>query len=241
MKRSPARLATTSATLIAAALGLTACSFGASEPRQLDQPPVVAPSAASVLADPAEPPSQGVAVPPARGSGSATAATSGAGRASSGCAEQRRWTTGPDEGGFVMSTAAFYLARAGRHECYDRVVFDVNGPAATGFSARYVPIVTADGSGHAVPVAGQAALEVVLRAPVVDDAGHQPGRGTLSVGDALVPSRTLTGWSSLAGVTYAGSFEGQTTIAVGVHEKRPFRVWTMSRQGYRQIVVDIAH
>jgi hypothetical protein len=42
-------------------------------------------------------------------------------------------------------------------------------------------------------------------------------------------------------VTFAGSFEGQSTIAVGVGEERPFRVWVIGDESYRRMILDIAH
>jgi len=42
-------------------------------------------------------------------------------------------------------------------------------------------------------------------------------------------------------VAYAGSFEGQTTTAIGVRARLPFRVFATGDRGYRHIVVDIAH
>jgi hypothetical protein len=140
-----------------------------------------------------------------------------------------------------MNPAPLYLVRAGRHACYDRVVFDVIGPYPVGFVARYVPVVTSDARGDAVPVAGNAALEVVVRAPIRDADGHQPLLPEPVVGDALVAPETLQGWDSLRAVTFAGSFEGQSTIAVGVGEERPFRVWVIGDESYRQVILDIAH
>jgi hypothetical protein len=93
-----------------------------------------------------------------------------------GCATQA-WGTDAKDGGPALSPAPLYLVRVGQHPCYDRLVFDVNGPEAVGYTARYVPVVQADGSGKPVPVAGGAALEVVVAAPMLgtDSQGHQPG------------------------------------------------------------------
>jgi hypothetical protein len=142
-----------------------------------------------------------------------------------------------------MSTAPLYLVRVGKHPCFDRVVFDVNGPDPVGYLVRYVPVVTADASGKPVPVAGAAALQVVVRAPFLgtDQQGHQPGRTPPKVGDDLVAPRAVAGWSSLREVAFAGSFEGQTTLAVGVRTKLPFRVSATGGGGYRHVIVDIAH
>jgi hypothetical protein len=143
-----------------------------------------------------------------------------------------------------MSPSALYLTRAGQHPCYDRVVFDLNGPQPVGYAARYVPVVAADPSGRPVPVAGGAVLQVTVRAPIfgTDDQGHQPWRRAPAVGEALVAPSQISGWTSLRAVSFAGSFEGQSTIAVGVRQQLPFRVLVTSGSlGYQHVVVDIAH
>ncbi|MEU5264652.1 hypothetical protein [Amycolatopsis sp. NPDC021455] len=141
-----------------------------------------------------------------------------------------------------MSQDALYLVRAGRHACFDRVVFDVNGPAAAGFVVRYVPVVTTDPKGDPLPVPGGAALQIVVRAPALgtDGSGHQPGRVLAAVGDTLV---STPGWPSLRAVRFAGSFEGLSTFAAGVRAKLPFRVFTLlgPQDQVRRVVVDIAH
>jgi hypothetical protein len=153
------------------------------------------------------------------------------------------WGTAGKGGSPVLSAAPLYLVRVGQHPCYDRVVFDVNGPEAVGYTVRYVPVVQADGSGKPVPVAGAAALEVVVRAPMLgtDDQGHQPGTAVPAVGQDLVAASRLAGWASVRQVVYAGSFEGQTTAAIGVRARLPFRVLVTGDRGYRHIIVDIAH
>ena len=212
---------------ITAALAISGCS-GSGVPRGnagAVPDPTASPSAPTSGVRPAQPP----AAVPAMG----PAATS--------CATERGWGTGPKGGSLVMSSAALYQARAGRHACYDRVVFDINGGAVVGFDVRYVPVVAADGSGQPVPVPGRAALQVIVRSPIYGSDGHQPGRPAPAIGDPLVAPAQISGWTSLAAVAYAGSFEGQTTIAVGVHNRRTFRVLVTNELGYRHVVVDIAH
>ena len=185
---------------------------------------------------------------PAPGGGASSAAPGSAAPATgqvpgdASCATQA-WGTGPKGGSTAMSAAPLYLVRVGQHGCYDRVVFDVNGPEAVGYAVRYVPVVRADGSGQPVPVAGTAALEVVVRAPIrgTDSQGHQPGTRVPVVGDDFVSPGRVAAWSSLRQVAFAGSFEGQTTIAVGVRVRLPFRVFVTGDRGYRHVVVDIAH
>ncbi|WP_370962612.1 hypothetical protein [Amycolatopsis sp. cg9] len=156
------------------------------------------------------------------------------------CAATSGW--GTEARSDTMSRDALYLVRAGRHACFDRVVFDVNGPAEAGYAVGYVPVVAADPKGDPVPVPGGAALEVVVRAPALgtDGSGHQPGRVLAATGDTLVAT---PGWPSLRAVRFAGSFEGQSTFAVGVAAKLPFRVFSQldPRDAIRRVVVDIAH
>jgi hypothetical protein len=141
------------------------------------------------------------------------------------------------------SSAPVYLVRAGRHECSDRVVFHLNGPDPVGYSVRYVDLVREDGSGRPVPVAGAAALQVVINAPALghDDHGYV-GKVLAEPGADFYTPTQLAGWSSLREVRYAGSFEGQTTIAVGVRARVPFRVFTVLDRGghYRSVVLDLA-
>jgi hypothetical protein len=160
------------------------------------------------------------------------------------CAEQRSW--GTDQRQLApYSEAALYLVRAGQHDCYDRVVFDLNGPAAVGYSVRYVDVVREDGSGTPRPVAGTAALEVIVHAPAkgADNQGHQPGVFLAGPGQDFYTAAQLAGWRSLREVRYAGSFEGQTTIAVGVRARLPFRVLTLldSQNQIMRVVLDVAH
>lgn len=161
-----------------------------------------------------------------------------------GCEETRDWNTN-DETAAPYSTDAMYLVRAGQHDCYDRVVIDINGSADVGYAVRYVPVVTADGSGAPIPVEGDAALAVVVYAPPqgLDNGGHQPGRMFADNGDLLYSPSQLTGWHSLRAVRYGGYFEGRSTVAIGVREKLPFRVSTQldCTDHIRHVVIDIAH
>jgi hypothetical protein len=160
------------------------------------------------------------------------------------CAETRAWGTGPQTAP-VYSTDALYLVRAGKHDCFDRVVFDVNGRADVGYAVHYVPVVAADASGEPVPVPGSAALEVVVHAPEqgYDDGGHQPGRILAKTGDYFYTANQLAGWRSLRAVRFAGFFEGQCTFAVGVSTTLPFRVSTEidTTNQIRRVILDIAH
>jgi hypothetical protein len=224
-RTSPASIAVA----VAAALAATACAGAA--PAAASRSEATTPSATGRGPTPAANPASGVSVTPR------PASTVGP------CAAELRWGTGPRAGSTAMTPSALYLVRAGQHGCYDRVVFDISGPQAVGYTARYVPVVTADGSGAPVPVRGRAALELVVRAPIqgTDNQGHQPWVRPPAVGQDMVGRAKLVGWASLTQVAFAGSFEGQTTIAVGVRERCPFRVWISSGRHYRHVVLDLAH
>lgn len=173
-------------------------------------------------------------------------ATPAAGSVEAGdCAEVQTWGTDPRDAA-PMSPDEFYLVRAGQHDCFDRVVLDVNGtidgPEAVGYSVAYVSgEVRADGSGDAVPTEGAGALEVTVRAPALGygSSGHlyPPAR----TGDDLYTPEQLAGWGALREISFAGSFEGQSTIAVGVESELPFHVGSYDDEGYSHLVVDVAH
>jgi hypothetical protein len=116
--------------------------------------------------------------------------------------------------------------RAGRHTCYDRLVVDVTG-RAPGYDVRYVTTVRTEGGGFPVPVAGGARLAVVVK------------RGATST--PSMPS--VAGFTTFRQVRWAGSFEGYTTVALGVRARLPFRVFTLYDAGTNRsrLVVDVAH
>ena len=123
------------------------------------------------------------------------------------------------------------------------MVLHLNGPDPVGYSVRYVDLVTEDGSGRPVPVAGAAALQVVINAPALGQDSHgYVGKVLAEPGADFYTPAQLAGWSSLREVRYAASLEGQTTIAVGVRAQVPFRVFTVldSSGDYRSVVLDVA-
>lgn len=149
------------------------------------------------------------------------------------CAVTADWTLRPDvERG--RGTQPVHQVRAGRHACYDRVVFDLRGQAGTGFDVRYVDQVHAEGSGKPVPVAGNAALQVTVRSPA---------RSLAGVGEHFFAERYLADWGALRSVRFAGSFEGQSTFALGARATLPMRAFSLvdQQRDVRQVVVDIAH
>ncbi|HET9143265.1 AMIN-like domain-containing (lipo)protein [Actinophytocola sp.] len=191
---------------------------------------------AAACGGPVASPSPGTSTPPPPTGSSAPSSTV----APADCGQTLAWGTGQKEAP-AQSTDALFEVRAGRHDCYDRVVFDIAGPAEAGYFASYVPVVTADGSGQPVPVPGTA-LQVVVRAPAqgFDSSGAEVFART---GDYLYTESQLAGWQSLRAIRFAGFFEGQCTIAVGVSAMLPFQVSTQldPANHTRKLVLDIAH
>jgi hypothetical protein len=147
------------------------------------------------------------------------------------------WGSG-DKTADPMSTAPLLTVETGRHDCWDRLVFEFNG-TAQGYSVRYSDQVLTDGEGlDLVPyTAGGAYLWVTLRAPAYDDA-HVATFDALT-GDHV--ARALR-YDTLRDVVFGGSFEGYTTFAVGVRARLPVRVMLLAGPGtHSRIVVDIAH
>ena len=129
--------------------------------------------------------------------------------------------------------------RAGRHTCYDRLVIDLAD--ATGFNAydvRYVGQVTQEGSGAVVPLRGDAKLQIVVHANPYD----RNGRITYAPANRreLV---NVSGYRTFRQVAWAGAFEGQTTIGLGVRARLPFRAFALpGPAGSGTVrVVDVAH
>jgi hypothetical protein len=132
-----------------------------------------------------------------------------------------------------LGAAPLTAVRPGRHECFDRVVFDLVGPAA-GYRVEYVDQVFQDGSGAVLPVPGGARLLVNVNHPAHDDAGNPTIVPTPAAGQQVADVR---GYRTLRSVVYGSSFEGATTFGVGVRARLPFRVFTVDSR----VVVDVAH
>ena len=126
--------------------------------------------------------------------------------------------------------------RAGRHACFDRLVFDLDGMIAGG-SARYVAHVTRAAVDEAVPLRGGAFLQIALYAPTYD----LDGRPTFSPRDPA-DIVAVGGFRTFRQVADGGSFEGYTTVGLGVRARLPFRVFVLTGPGSQsRLVVDVAH
>jgi hypothetical protein len=170
-------------------------------------------------------------VAPAASAVGATAAGSGAATCPTG------WGSLPKQG--TDQTAKPHSLtgiRTGRHDCYDRMVFDVGGGTdPLNYHVEYVDTFRQDPSGTVIPVSGGAILDIHVGASAYDpETGKAtyPGRP----GKAL-PGVDLTGYRTFRDTKFGSSFEGVTQVGLGVRARLPFRVQRLSDR----LVVDVAH
>ncbi len=152
------------------------------------------------------------------------------------------FTSAPPSSSRTPSTGAqvpgITHVRAGRHACFDRLVVDLGAHGGAGYSVRYVDGVLNQGQGAPIALRGGARLEVVLMAPDYD---ISTGASTYHFGNARELS-SVTGFSTFRQVAYGGSFEGYTTIGLGVRARLPMRVLVLDGPGGgSRVVIDVAH
>ena len=137
----------------------------------------------------------------------------------------------------AMSAASVTNIRSGQHSCFDRLVIDIKGKAA-GYNVRYVSKVVQDGSGLPIKLRGGAFLQVTAHSPSYDSA---TGKAT------FVPANrsevtNVSKYQTFRQVAWAGSFEGHTTLGLGVRARLPFKVFTLVGPGNEsKLVIDVAH
>lgn len=159
---------------------------------------------------------------PAQGSGTAATCPTG-------------WGSGA-KGGAAMGADHLENIRTGQHECFDRIVFDVPGGGdRISYQVQYVDQFQADPSGEHMPVAGGAVLDIRVGAWSYDlQAGTPTYPG--QAGEPL-PGVNISGYSTFRDTRFAGTFEGQTQVGLGVRARLPFRVIQLNDR----VVVDVAH
>jgi hypothetical protein len=120
--------------------------------------------------------------------------------------------------------------RAGAHDGFDRVVFELAGQGTPGWDVEYVDSATSEGSGAPIDLAGPTYLRVVLRGTSYpyETGATELARGPVDVGGA----------AAVTGAFYDGTFEGQSLGYVGVPAQAPFRVYAL--EGPSRVVVEVA-
>jgi hypothetical protein len=113
--------------------------------------------------------------------------------------------------------------RWGRHDRYDRTVFDFTG-GTPGYRVEY-GLLVGIGTGDPIPVAGAATLRVVF------DGGYP---GAVDLGRTYDPRLP-----TLRQIRSGGAFEGRITFGLGLNDRVGFRVLQLT--GPPRIAIDVAH
>jgi hypothetical protein len=125
--------------------------------------------------------------------------------------------------------------RSGRHTCFDRLVVDLKGKAP-GYTVKYVNTFTGQASGLPISLRGGAKLAVTVNAPAYTATGaasYTPRNRAEVV--------NVTGYSTFRQVRWDSSFEGYTSLGLGVRARLPFRVFTLQDATGSRLVIDVAH
>jgi len=124
----------------------------------------------------------------------------------------------------------------GRHDCYERFVFEMQGAGvAPGWSVGYRQPLVADPSGQPVNLLGDADLQIIVRVWTVAPYQDFPAEWLPYQGPKDVVAQ---GFVALREARYISSFEGVTQIGLGLDEQRPIRVSWLD--GPPRLVVDIS-
>ena len=129
------------------------------------------------------------------------------------------------------SQAPITNARTGRHDCWDRLVIDLNGTPPSGYHVRYVDSYQAFTYGPGLSVTGGAVLQVRAYAPTT----------AWSTGQHIVtPSQFSSGgYRTFRDLVYGGGDQYNNDFGLGVRARLPFRVFTLTSPS--RLVVDVAH
>ncbi|KNX36114.1 AMIN-like domain-containing (lipo)protein [Luteipulveratus halotolerans] len=130
--------------------------------------------------------------------------------------------------------------RTGQNLCYDRLVIDIgrSGTGGVGYDVRYVTTVYSEGQGAPLPVRGAADIKVTINAPAYHVTTGAPTYTPANPNELA----NVSAYRTFRQLRWGGSFEGQSTIALGVRARLPMRVFVLSStDGSRRLVIDVAH
>lgn len=148
------------------------------------------------------------------------------------------WGSLAKTNGSGYSSGHLENVRAGQHACYDRLVLDVDDARyGLKYDVRYVTTVREDGSGKAVPLRGAGDIQIHVAVPSYDSSG----RATYRPANRMELVNTY-GYKTFRQVAFAGSFEGRSTVGLGVRGRLPVRAFVLAGPGdHSRLVVDVAH
>lgn len=142
------------------------------------------------------------------------------------------WTAGiVYRGDAGASSRTMRAVRVGRHEGFDRVVFEFDGAALPGYHVEYIDRpVRACGSGRTTEIAGDGWLEIRFEAA----AAHDPeGRPTVSEREQAFELPVVRE------VELTCDFEARVTWVVGTASPNPYRVLELGEPS--RLAVDLQH
>ena len=126
--------------------------------------------------------------------------------------------------------------RSGRHTCFDRLVVDLKGKAP-GYTVKYVNTFTGQASGLPIALRGGAKLQVTVNASAYNPATGAPTYTPRNEAEVV----NVTGYTTFRQVKWDSSFEGYTSMGLGVRARLPFRVFTIQDATTSRLVIDVAH
>ena len=144
-------------------------------------------------------------------------------------------STTPVEGAAIGSdTALLERVAVGRHEGYDRVVFQFRN-TLPGYKVEYVlPPLKEDGSGNPVTIKGNAL--VVVRMEPASGFDLNTGEGVMTYKGPKRIDGSSSGTSVVQEVVRTGDFEAVLSWAIGLSDKVDFRVRTATSPS--RLIVD---
>jgi hypothetical protein len=117
--------------------------------------------------------------------------------------------------------------RAAHHATYDRIVFDFRDGLPASHQVGYVPELIGDASGLPVPIAGRAILQISFQQANAHD----------EAGTATAPDRVAFALPNIMTAVQSGDFEAVTTYGIGLAQREPFTVFSLT--GPDRVVIDV--
>lgn len=137
----------------------------------------------------------------------------------------------PDDGDQLL----LQEVRTGRHEGYDRIVFDHSGEGAPSWYAEYVDEAVEPDSGFSITMDSEAVLYVVAGGLVPSNAGQEQGHLEID-----------SGWRDTHGTVFEDVVttfvhHGSASYYVGMDQERDFRVSVWEHPDGPRLIVDVLH
>ena len=129
-----------------------------------------------------------------------------------------------------QSIALLSTVRAGRHDCYERIVFDFKDENLPEFQVAVASPPFSGPSGDPIPVAGNRFVKVRFGTTYA----HYPGTGNYEGPDSITPA----GFMTIREIRLIEDFEAVVVWVIGVEAEHLFRVGTLTNP--TRVYIDIA-